>query len=291
MWLYAAVGAALVAGVLLVARWRVRRRWRSTVAALLEEGRARTAVVDFETDLAGLPAPVRRYFETVLRDGQPRISTARIEQHGEIRLGDDAASWHPFDATEWFTVDPPGFVWDATVRVAPLLSVRVLDRYREGRGGLEARLVSLVPVADAEPGPLLDEGELVRYLAEAVWLPTALLPDAGVTWRGIDDETAEATLVDGETTATLTVHVNDRGLIDRVHAAARPREVDGEHVPTPWTGTFEEYGERDGMLVPTRGSVGWDLPDGHRPYWRGTVRSVAYSAGAGSGQTKSPRST
>jgi hypothetical protein len=36
--------------------------------------------------------------------------------------------------------------------------------------------------------------ELMRYLAKAVWYPTALLPRQGVRWDLIDEATARASL-------------------------------------------------------------------------------------------------
>ena len=39
------------------------------------------------------------------------------------------------------------------------------------------------------------EGELMRFLAEAAWYPTALLPSQGVRWQGADERSAFATLI------------------------------------------------------------------------------------------------
>lgn len=273
MWLplagIAALGVvALAAGVV---RSRDARRRSGHVDALLASAAAPTTPVDFHRDLADLPDPVRRYFETVLTDGQERVRTARVEQTGEFRLGDREAPWRPFTATEWFAVDPPGFVWSAAISLAPLVRVRVVDRFQHGRGALRARLFSLVTVADADAGPELDEGELSRYLAESVWVPTALLPAAGVDWTPVDDRSAEATLSHEGTTVSLTFRFGDDGLVERVHASDRPREVDGEYVPTPWTGTFGDYRDVGGVRVPTSGEVAWELPDGDLPYWRADI--------------------
>jgi hypothetical protein len=38
----------------------------------------------------------------------------------------------------------------------------------------------------------MDEGELSRYLAEAPWYPTALLPAAGIEWEPVDDSAARS---------------------------------------------------------------------------------------------------
>ncbi|WP_394345805.1 DUF6920 family protein [Halegenticoccus tardaugens] len=112
----------------------------------------------------------------VLSDGQPVVQNAQLHQHGEFRLGGVDAPWRPLTATQHFTARPPGFVWDATIDILPLVPARVIDLYKRGEGILHARLLGIVPVASVGPNRKMNEGELVRYLAEAVWFPTALLP-------------------------------------------------------------------------------------------------------------------
>jgi hypothetical protein len=36
------------------------------------------------------------------------------------------------------------------------------------------------------------------------------------------------------------------------------------------------YQERDGTGIPTEGEVGWELPSGYHPYWRGTISEVSF---------------
>lgn len=230
-------------------------------------------------DVADLPAPVRRYFERVLESGQPHVSTAQIRQRGAFRLGGADADWLPLRATQDVATRPPGFVWDATIDVAPGVPVRVVDCYRDGNGLLEARLFGAVPVASAGGTPEMDEGELLRYLAEAVWVPTALLPAYGVRWEAVDDASARAILEDDGVTAEAVFHFGDDDTVERV-TARRYRQEDGRHAQ--WTGYFREYETRDGMAVPTAAEVAWNLPEGGYPYWRATIEAVTYLTGESS---------
>jgi hypothetical protein len=120
------------------------------------------------------------------------------------------------------------------------------------------------------------EGSLLRFLAEGPWLPTALLPTAGVVWTAIDDRSALATLEDGGVRVSLTFTFGEGGQIARARATSRGREVDGVQVPTPWEGLFADYEERGGMRVPLEGEVAWLLPEGPFTYWRGRVDSIVY---------------
>jgi hypothetical protein len=275
-----AAAAAGAAAVVLVGRSRFDRAATDLVDRLFARASAETDRVYTHDDVAGLPDPVRRYFEHVLTEGRPYVRTARLEQSGEFRLGDASSPWRPLTAVQQYTVDPPGFVWDAEIAMAPLVSVRVVDAYTDGSGSLRAAALGAFPVADSTPTPELDAGELTRYLAESVWFPTALLPAEGVTWEGIDDDAARATLEHEGTTASLVFHFSDEDEVARVTAERRPRAVDGGYEEAQWTGHFRNYRDRDGMRVPVEAEVEWNLPEGDLTYWRARVPVFDYHPSA-----------
>lgn len=266
-----AVAASAVAG--LVAAFTVRRRRVSSQITDLhdhlgtEQGRVARDPYDPD-DVADLPAPVRRYFETVLTEGQLHVDTAQITQEGTFRLGGADADWHPFTASQKYTVSPPGYVWDADIELAPRVSARVLDAYVDGEGRLRANLLGALPVATAGPDPQTNEAELQRYLSETPWFPTALLPAAGVSWEGIDDQSARATITDGDVTATAVFHFAEDGFISRVTADRYRQDTDSID---SWVGYHRSYEIHDGMKVPTEAEVGWETADGVVPYWRGQI--------------------
>ncbi|WP_137286390.1 DUF6920 family protein [Halorussus salinisoli] len=275
--LLAALGVGVAAAVR-VADSRLDRANARLVDELYSDADLPSERVFTEEDVEGLPDPVRRYFETVLTEGQRYVGEVRLEQRGEFRLGDEEAGWKPLTATQHFTVGPPGFVWDAEIELLPLVSVRVVDAYAAGEGFLRAKLLSTVTVAEADPSPEMNAGELLRYLAEAVWFPTALLPSAGVEWEAVDDRSARATITDRGTTASLAFHFDDRNRVERVHAERRYRMEDDAFAP--WTGYFRDYRERNGILVPTDARVAWDLPDGESSYWRARITDIDHRASA-----------
>jgi hypothetical protein len=116
----------------------------------------------------------------------------------------------------------------------------------------------------------------MRFLAEAAWYPTALLPSQGVCWEAVDDHSAHATLRDGAIAVTLLFRFNVDGLIDSVRAEARGRIVGAIVEQMPWEGRFWNYARRDGMSVPLEGEVAWIHPEGAKPYWRGRVTKLDY---------------
>lgn len=228
--------------------------------------------------LEGLPEPVVRYFDFALTPGQRLLRGARLEHRGTFRGGLDEP-WSPFTSVQHFSVLPPGFVWDASIHLAPLLTVRVRDSYIGGTGTMHGKIAALIPVVHQSGGAALNAAALHRLLAEMVWLPTALLPGRGVTWTAIDDATARATLSDAGTSVWLDFQFNRKGEIVRVSTPERYRDVEGTAVPTPWVCSVGSYQEVDGMRVPAEGEVEWILPEGRLSYWRGRIVRSAYDFG------------
>lgn len=272
---FAALTAVLL-GIIGYRRRQFDREIEDTVESLLAGAESTGHDTEDSTDWAELPAPVRRYFDTALVDTDREIRTVRLRQRGEFRLGGRDAAWRPLEATQHVRVSPPGFVWDAQIDVLPLVPARVIDSYSDGDGTLEARLLSVLPVATAGPSDEMNEGELVRYLAEAVWYPTALLPANGVEWTGIDDRSAMATLEHDGTTASVVFHFDDNDEVSRVTTDRYRQEADAY---APWTGYFRNYENHDGRHVPTAATVEWNLPDGDLEYWRATVTELDYTDG------------
>lgn len=263
-------------GLLAVGEYRWQARTASLVARLKRGAPPAPRAAFDASQLAGLPAPVIRYFRTVLRDGQPLVRHARFRQRGQFLVRPAENRWASFEATQEVSTQPAGFVWNARMRMAPGLAVRVCDGFVDGSGSMSASLMGLVRLVDVEGTPEIAAGALHRYLAEAAWFPTALLPSAGVVWAPLDDSSARATLSVAVTTVWLDFRFGADGLVRSVFTPERARDVDGRSVPTPWQGRWSTYEERGGMHIPLAGEVEWLLPEGPQVYWRGRITDIAY---------------
>ncbi len=270
-------------------------RWAAQTEELLEtlqSGRATDPTASYsDRKLITQPAPVQRYFRSVLPAGQALIRGAHIEQVGRFDLGGPEGSrWVDFRADQWVVTGhpgyrradqlvgagQPGFVWDARMRMAPGMSIFVRDAYVDGEGLLTASLLGLWTVADQAGGPEMAQGELMRYLAEAAWVPTALLPSRDLWWEAIDEDRARVTLVDGDVEASLEVRFDAQDRIASVYSERRHREVDGRFEATPWQGRFSDYRRVDGIWVPFEAEVEWILPEGPHPYWRARLEGIEF---------------
>lgn len=223
-----------------------------------------------EEDFHGLTPAVERYLRHVIPSGVPLPETVEMRQKGAFLLN---GIWRQFRATERYSVARCEFAWDARIRIAPLLDVCVRDGWHRGQGSMHASVGGIIPIVRQDGGSPLNTGALLRYLAEAPWLPLAMLPRYGVLWERIDDRRARAHLQDCGVTVSLEFTFDGTEGIG-VYTPSRPREVRGRYEPTPWSGRFWRYGERCGMRIPLEGEVAWIVDGEAQPYWRGTIVSV-----------------
>ncbi len=255
-------------------------RWRTATRELysrLNAARLETGIRVFDSrELEDLPAPVQRYFRQVLKDGQPLIAAARIEHTGIFNMSQTGNKWRPFTSREQIVTQRPGFVWDARIRMAPVMTMFVHDAYLAGQGLLAARLFGLLRAMEQSSTPELAQGELIRFLAEGTWYPTVLLPSQGVSWESINDTRAGAHFTDGGTSVKLEFDFDEEGLISSVRSPGRYRLVDGVQVATPWQGRFWDYELKDDIMIPHEGEAAWLLPEGPRTYWRGRIKRIEY---------------
>jgi hypothetical protein len=191
-------------------------------------------------------------------------------------MGQTDAKWRNFSANQFVTTNPPSFLWDARIRFAPLVDVFVQDAYIEATAILQAKLFGLIKLVNVSRTPELDQGELMRYLAEAVWFPTALLPTQGVSWQAMDERHAIATISVGNTEAKLVFEFDEDHLISSVYADGRPMISGGKIRFAPWQGRFWNYRMQDGMLIPIEGEVAWIIEGKRLPYWRGRIEKIEY---------------
>jgi hypothetical protein len=197
----------------------------------------------------------------------------RVEQVGDFRVG---GSWYPFHAIQQFTVEPAGFVWDARITMSAALPVLVRDSYVAGSASMRGEFAGVYPLVNQSQRPELDSGALQRFLAEAVWFPTALLPRPNLQWQPIDNRSARATLTDHHTTVSLEFRFNDAGDIAEIYAPDRYAESRGRYDRKPWLVRCSTYEVHHGMRIPVACEVSWLESTGPEPYWRGRITRVTY---------------
>jgi hypothetical protein len=271
------IGLGLAYGaVFFLGAWR----WSGAIRRLLAQlDAARSAPTTARYDAAkldGLPAPVQRYFRTALTDGQPMVSAVTLTQTGTFNLSATVAQWKPFTATQHFATARVGFVWDANVTLFPAVPVRVVDAFVAGTGLLRPMVLGLVPLGTLHGNGEIARGELLRYFAEAVWFPTALLPSQDVVWQAVDDGSAKATLTDGPLSVTMLFRFGRDNLVSTVLVESRAATVGKDTVMMPWECRLSNYQSRGGMRVPMVGEALYLTPQGERSYFKSAIAALTY---------------
>jgi hypothetical protein len=146
----------------------------------------------------------------------------------------------------------------------------------EGRGAGHVSLLSAFTVSAAADTPEMNSGSLHRFLAEAVWYPTALLPNGTLVWTPIDSARALATLTDHNVSVSLEFRFAASGEVTGIYTPARWGTFADGYRQVPWEGHFRDYREHNGMLLPTDGEVGWYVDGAWRAVWRGTMTEFRF---------------
>jgi hypothetical protein len=134
-----------------------------------------------------------------------------------------------------------------------------------------ASLVNVANVADEA----IDLGAMLRYLAEIIWFPSAALAPY-ITWEPIDATHARATIQYAGRSAPAVFTFDGHGRAVRFDAE-RPLGGGKDAKLTPWFGASSEWRTFEGIEVPTRGEVGWQLPSGTFIYYRWAILDVGFN--------------
>jgi hypothetical protein len=253
-----------------------------TAATVTDAGRAQSRWGDLSqevlTRLGELPELVQRYLEQNVSPGALNSALVCLEQVGEMQL--KPGRWSPFQAEQSVAADRVEFTWRATFRLMPFVSLRVRDWYRAGSAGLDGRLWGWLRIFQAG-SPAVARGEAIRYLAELPLAPQAMVLNAELAWRTVDESTVDVRTLVGAETVVVAFQFNVSGDIVAASSPARPRAVGKQVVETPFRGTYSDHLGFPGVRVPTKAEAVWLLPDGAFTYFRCRITAWSNTQPAG----------
>ena len=243
------------------------------IAKVFTQYQDQKQVIVTEEMLQKLPDPVKRYLIYAGVVGKPIVQTVRLKQVGKIRK-DAAQPWMNFDSKQYYSVNPPCFVWIAYMKFFGLPLVRVRDFYMEGRGSILVKALSLITIGNSQ-GQEMDQGAMMRYLNEMMWFPSAFL-GKNISFEPIDINSARVTMKNMGKSITATMYFNDEGKLTNF-IAPRYRDMGNNKFDLEnWSTPIKEYGEFEGMKLPKRGAGVWNLKEGDLEYIDVTVTDLEY---------------
>jgi hypothetical protein len=233
--------------------------------------------------VAELPEPARRYFLFTILQGTRLGIVAEISMVGEIGLGSkEDPRYQPMRA-EQILAPPRGLVWQVEAgRGAMRMSGS--DGLEGDRSWIRFWLLGTVPVVRAGGGEDHWRSAFGRVVSEgAFWVPASLLPQNGVTWEAVDENTARAAVTHRGVTQTVDIRVDAEG---RPLWVSFPRWTDanpeGVYRIQPFGGYLSGFREFDGYRLPTRVDGGnFFGTEDYFPFYRARVEGVRILTGEG----------
>ena len=225
--------------------------------------------------VADLPEPARRFFNFAITPGTPLLTVAQIDMGGEFSLGSRAQpNYQPMRARQILAA-PTGFVWQ--LRLPNMVSGS--DFGSDTGSWTRFRILGLLPVARMGGDADHARAAFGRYIAEAVfWTPAALLPGPGITWEGLDPDTARVTVTRGGLSQAVDVQVDAEGRPVAVRfmrwSNANPEK---RYQLQPFGGNLSDFREVQGFRIPFAVDAGNQFgTDAYFAFFKARLRAVHY---------------
>jgi len=255
----------LILLALIIGKINLSIRFRKQVKELFALSKNISTQQFRKSQIDSLPKPVQRYFNHILKEGQPRISYVRIKHEGQFKA-DLKKDWMPIKGEQYATTENPGFIWKGTT-----VMFTARDLYIENKGRLLITLLSLVNIIDGK-GDKYDQGELLRWLGESVLYPTNFLPSDKLNWFPINNHTAKLTFNYHGLSLLFKISFNDIGEITEMETK---RYMDVKNLET-WVIKIADYKELNNIIVPTTFEVLWRLEKGDFSYAKFYITKIEY---------------
>ncbi len=249
LWIALAIGIALASLRAMYGSDRLAagRLWNTLVAGATAE-----PPLFCQSMLAGLPEPAQRYFGFTIRQGVPLYRVVEITLAGKLGLGNQSNPRYQSMRARQILAPPNGLVWQLCCG-SPWLRIVGSDAALGPCSWTRFWLFGLIPLVRA--GGTVDHARSAygRVVAEsAFWVPAALLPGPGVSWHGVDEDTACVTVIAGEFSQQVEITVDEQGRPTRV-TMQRWSNVNAQGVyrQQPFGGYLSQYRDFEGYRLPT----------------------------------------
>jgi hypothetical protein len=223
--------------------------------------------------IKALPHPVQKWLLSSGAVGKEITYQVYLEQKGKIRTqpGDD---WMPTEAEQYFTIRRPAFIWKAKVSKNPLVWFSGRDKYENGKGSMLIAAYSTVTIVDGK-GEKIDQGSLLRFLGEMCWFPSAAVSPY-LKWESIDSFSAKVAMNYGDISANGIYHFDNQGRVKEF--TAKRYMGDGESATLKnWHVINTKWKMVNGVAIPVKGEVIWELPSASFSYYQWEIISIKYN--------------
>jgi hypothetical protein len=212
--------------------------------------------------------PVRRFFAHAIA-GTRGAPAVRLTMSGRIQVG----RWLPFAAEQ--AIDGRSFEWRARVGWGRLRPLHVVDRYADGAGSTEGRLLGRLRLFGSADADTTRSAAGRTALESVAFAPAAVAPGDGVDWHAVGDDEIVGRFDLPPERPEVHVRLAREGA-PRAISAMRWGNPGGEGFGYVPCGCEVHSHRRFGALtIPERVSVGWWFGTArYAPFFEAEVRSV-----------------
>ncbi|MCU0551367.1 MAG: hypothetical protein MUC48_18620 [Leptolyngbya sp. Prado105] len=223
--------------------------------------------------IADQPEPVQRYFLHAIAPGTLLANAVHLTMQGTIRLAPNQ-DWMPLQAEELLSTQ--GFIWKATAGQGAM-QMQGADYYTNGNGRMRFSLWGLIPVVNAD-NPDVMRSAIGRWAGECFWLPSALLPQRGVSWCAIDTNTIQASFKADNEPMTLTFVIDNQGRLLRSSLLRWGDQTeDKQFTEIPFGGEYPAERTFGGYTIPSQMGAGWWFgTDRYFEFFRVTIEQAVF---------------
>lgn len=252
----------------------VKKQFQGDIGELISENRLSFDHPLFtEQDFADLPETIQKYIEHCGYIGTPKMSYLNMEYRDVDFMQGREGPALTIDYSQYNFVKKPSrmALIDSSMFGIPFEGY---DYYRDGTGGMKGVIAKAITLFD-QMGADMDKACLVTFLAESLFVPTALLQDY-ITFEELGDFEVKAIISYGGQTASGVFSFNEQ--YEMISFTTNDRAVageDGTFAYVPWSALCSGYElAESGIRYPTKFQAVWNYPDGDFVYFDGEIRKV-----------------
>jgi len=154
------------------------------------------------------------------------------------------------------------------------MTINARDKYLNGKGNMLIKIMSTILINNSS-GEEMNQGAMMRFLAEIVWSPSAALNDY-IQWTYITDTTANATMTTGNRTVKGIFYFDCEGDIVGFEGK-RYGNFDGHFSLETWFVRILEHKEFNGIRIGNKCEVTWKLKQGDFTWLQLEVTAISYN--------------
>jgi hypothetical protein len=262
-----------IAIIIAFQRRRFHAMVRSEVREMFKPDLTRESIITTQS-LQHLPPIVSKWLIRSNIIGNPPISTLCLRQQGAMRTTENG-KWLSFNAEQFVNTHSPGFIWNARVNYG-LIPINARDKYLHGHGNMFIKGMYTIPIADSA-GKEIDQGTLMRFLAEMMWFPTAALAPY-IRWDYVSETSALGTIDNGLTSVSGVFSFEPNGDI-KSFEGMRYRDVNHHYALQKWTVSVKSHRNFGSIRIADKCEVSWQTGKATFTWLKVEISEMKFSYG------------